>query len=322
MPIQSSLSRVGVAVQSGKGTAAADPTYAQGVSGGAVVSVDVEQALADVTSGSRMAAHVDRTGVMASQEFTGRAHAAPLGAYLYGALGGVVSTGDSPYTHEFTVADDLPFLTTFGEYDGNYYSVEDVRITEFGLSFEAANPVEVNVAGAGTVVGYPADFSPSVDATLESYFTAASGTFLLSVDSDTPAGAPIASGEITISTNAEPFMLSGSITPEEVFPGRTEIEVTFDVIPDDLDYWRTIVTGSAAGSSASAVPVYGSFEVEFTNGADTLTLSASRVAFTCDFPEADPSGGPATISLAGLVVADDGGDGFVATLVNEVESYD
>jgi hypothetical protein len=320
-PIQSAIAQIGIAKQSGKASVAASPTYAQGLTGGAVITVEVAQELEERTSGVRMSPSVNRTGVMPGVDMTGRAHPRGIGLWLYGALGSVSTTGSGTYTHVFTTGDDLPYLTAFGKLGSNIYSVRDIKVDELGFSFEAANPVEMTASGMGTVVGFPGAFSPVTDDTAAPYFTAASGTFKLDVDSATPLTASITSGEITVSNAVETIMLSGSISPDDVFPGRQEAEVTFDVVVSDLNDWRTILTGSAAGSTTEDEPVYGSFEVVFTNGTDSLKLEAAKCAFTTEFPEANPSGGPVTLSLAGLVVQDSNSIGLKATLINAVSSY-
>jgi hypothetical protein len=320
-PIQSAIAQIGVAKQSGKGSVAASPTYAQGVTGGAVMTVEVAQELEEHTSGVRMAPGVNRTGVMPGIDMTGRAHPKSIGLWLYGALGSVSTSGSSTYTHVFTTGDDLPYLSAFGKLGSNVYSVRDVKVDSLGFSFEAANPVEISAAGMGTVVGYPGAFSPVTDDTKATYFTAASGTFKLDVDSATPVTASITSGEITVSNAVETIMLSGSISPDDVFPGRQEAEATFEIVVANLDDWRTILTGTSNGTTTEDEPVYGSFEIVFTNGTDSLKLEAGKCAFTTEFPEANPSGGPVTLSLAGLVVQDANSVGLKATLINDVASY-
>lgn len=320
-PIQSAIAQVGVSKQSGKGSVAASATFAHGVTGGSVMTVEIAQELEERTSGVRISPAVNRTGVMPGVDFTGRAHPKSVGLWLYGALGSVSVSGSSTYTHVITVGSDLPYLTTFGKLGSNIYSVRDLKVDSLGFSFDQANPVEMSVSGMGTVVGYPGAFSINNDDSLSPYYTAAAGTFKLDVDSSTPVTASITAGEINIANALETIMLSGSISPDDVFPGRHETEVSFDIVVGDLDDWRTLVTGMSSGSSAQAAPVYGSFEVVFTSGTNSLKLEAANCAFTTEFPEANPGGGPVTLSLAGLVTQTNAGAGLTATVINDVASY-
>lgn len=327
VPIQSALAQVGVAKQASKGSAATDPTFGHGVTSGTVLTVDVSQDLEEHTTGTRVAPGVNRTGVMPGIDFSCRAHAKSLGLYLYGALGSVATSGPTAglYTHTFTVGDDLPYLTAFGKLGSNIYACNDTKIDSLEISFNEAEPLEVAVSGMGTTANYGVvTFNPGTDDTIASYFNSAQGTFSVDVDggSGTAATAKIASGSVSISNSLESIMLSGSISPSDIFAGRHEVEVSFDIVPDDLALWKTIATGSSAGSSASAAPVYGNFSIQFTDGTNTLTLASTRVAFTCDFPDADPAGGPVTITLEGLAVQPAaGGTPITATLVNAQASY-
>lgn len=323
MPIQSAIALVGLAKQSAKGSAAASPTFGVGVTDGTVVTVEVAQEMEERTSATRISEAVNRTGVMPGIDYSTRAFLKTTGLALYAALGNKSVSGAGPYTHIFTSgADDLPYLTAFGQMGSSIYSVQDTKVDSLGLSFEAGAPVTMAVSGMGTTLGFPGTFTPTVDESLgASYFTAVAGTFKLDTDSATAVTANIKSGEISISNALESIMLSGSISPSDIFPGRQEITCSFDVVPDDLADWRTLVTGTSSGTTASAAPLYGSFEIAFTSGTASLTLAATRVAFTTDFPSANAGGGPVTLSLAGIVLKPSSGAALTATLVNGQTTY-
>lgn len=325
MPIQSALAQVGVARQTVKGTAISNPTFAHGLTGGAVMSVDVNQDAEERTSSARASVGVNRTGVMPGIDFTGRAHPRSLGLYAYAALGSEAVTGAGPYVHTASLADTLPYLTMSGRLGSNIYRVQDVKIDQLGISFNENDPVELSVSGMGTSVLYTgATFTPVTDETIGTdsvYFAGHSGTFKLDTTTGTAATANIRAGEITINNNLEAIMLSGSISPADIFEGRQDLECSFDVVVDDLNYWRSIVTGANNGTTASAAPAYGSFEITFTNGANTVVIASTRVAFTCDFPDADPAGGPVTLSLAGIITRPSSGSPLSIVTTNSQATY-
>lgn len=325
MPIQSALAQVGVAKQSGKGTAAANPTYAHGLTGGAVLTVDVAQDAEERTSGARASANVNRTGVMPGMDFTMRAHPKSFGMYAYGALGGLATTGAGPYVHTATLGDSLPYLSAFGKLGSNIYKLQDFKVDSLGLNWKENDPVEMAVAGMGTTLTYTgATFVPTTDETIgtdSGYFAAHTGTFKLDTVSGTAVTANISGGSISIKNNLEAVMLSGSISPSDIFEGRQDIECSFDVVVDDLNYWRSIVTGSNGGTTAQATPAFGSFEITFTSGATSIVLAATKVAFVTDFPDADPAGGPVTLSLTGLAVRPASGSPLSIVTTNTVTSY-
>lgn len=321
MAMQSALAQVGFGKQSAKGTPAANPTYALGLLDGAILTVDVAQELEERTSGSRVSTAVNRNSVMPGIDWTCRMHPRSIGALLYGALGSIATTGTGTYTHTITNGDDLPYYTMFGKQGSSLFAVNDGKIDELTISWDESGPVEVAATGMGTTVNYGATFVPTTDDVVAGYMTAATGTFKFDIDSATPVTARIKSGEVVIKNALEAIMLSGSIAPNDVFPGRQDVEVSFEIIPDDFADWRTLVTGTSSGTTASAAPIYGSFEFAFTDGTNTVTLTGTKVAFTADFPAADAAGGAMSLSLEGLVVKPSAGQAFTATVVNTVASY-
>lgn len=324
MPIQSALAQVGVAKQTAKGTAATNPTFGHGVTDGVVLSLEIAQDAEEQTSAARASKAVNRTSVVPGMDFTGRAHPKSVGLYTFGALGAVATTGAGPYTHTITLADALPYLSGFGRLGSNIYRVQDLKVDSLGFSWNADEALSMAVKGMGTTVNYAATFTPTTDESIGTdakYFRASSGTFKLDVKTATPATAPITAGEITISNNLSTIQASGSISPSDVFEGRTDIECSFDVVVEDLTDWRAIATGSTTGTTATDAPLYGSFEINFTNGTDALKFTATKVAFLCDFPSADPAGGPVTLTFAGIVVRPDSGSLLTVALTNSQASY-
>lgn len=321
MPIQSALALVGGAKQSGKGSPATDPTYQHGITDGQVMTVEVSQDLESRTSGTRFAPSVNRTGVQPGIDFTCRGHASSIGLWLYAALGSKSVTGSSTYTHVFSTGADLPYLTAFGSMDSNLYAVEDVKVDSLEVSWSENEPVEFAVTGMGTDVAFPSTITPATDDSAATYMRPAGGSFQVDIDGTTLAAAKVTAGSVSINNSLSPIMLSGTITPSDVFPGQQAIEVSLDVTPENLNDWRTILTGTSNGTTVAATPVYGSFSIQFTDGTNTLTLAATKVAFTTEFPSADAGGGPVTITLAGLVVIPASGSPFTATLVNAVATY-
>jgi hypothetical protein len=324
MAIQSALATVGVAKQSAKGTAATVATFAHGLTDGAILSVEVDQSLEEHTSGRRSSGDVNRVGVMAGIDFSARAHSKSTGLWAFGALGAIATTGAGPYTHICTLGDDLPYLSTFGTQAGNFYRVQDVKVDSLGFSWDANEPLTMAVSGMGTIASVLASsYTITNDDSAASYWRPVGGTFSVDVDgaSGTAATSKITSGEVTISNNADTVMVSGTITPDDVIVGRQDVECSFEVVPDDLNLWRTIFAGTSAGTTASSSVLYGTFSCEFVNGADTLTIASTRVAFTCDFPDADAAGGTLTLSLAGLAVQNGATSPVTVTLVNTQATY-
>lgn len=320
--MQSAIALVGVAKQTAKGAAAAQPTFQHGITDGSVLKVDVTQDREEHTSGSRFSPGVNRTEAIPGAEFTMRAHPKTLGLYLYAALGAISTTGAGPYTHTITLGADLPYLSLFGKQNTDLYRIPDCKIDQLSLSWSGNEPLEVSLQALGCELDVQGTWTPTTDEALASYWTPVGGTFQLDIDGTTLAAAPITGGEIQIANNAQPIMLSGVITPDDIAVGAQTIDVSLEMTPANLNDWRTVVTGSTGGTDVSGTPVYGSFSVAFVNGTDTLTIACTRVPFLIDFPDADPAGGALTITAAGLVVQPTAGTTpITATVVNGHTSY-
>lgn len=307
---------MGLGKQTALGSPETNPTYALGVTDGSIVTVDVQQEAEERTSAYLASTGVNRTGVVAGFDFTCRAHANSVGLLTFAALGtDTYSSG----THTLTAAASIPYLTVFGTRPGNTtHSVQDAKVDSLEFSWDGNNPLEVKASGMGTVVNYAASFTATTDDTYATYFRPAGGTFSVDVDggSAVPAISKITGGSVSLTRNLQEIMVSGTITANDVFEGRLDVECSFDVVIDDWSAWRATVTGTSTGTSAAATPLYGTFSCQFTDGTNTFTLAGSRVAFTADLPSADPAGGYVTLSLAGLAMMPaTGGTPLTATLV-------
>ena len=299
MPLQSASAGIGLSKQTGKGSASANPDYAIGITDGAVLTVDVQQAAEERATGYTASTGVNRTGVVSGFDFSCRAHAGSIGLLSFLALG--TDTYTSP-NHVFTANSSVNYATVFGSQTGNSFDLQDAKVDTLEFSWDGNNPLQVKASGMGTsLTPRGTAWTIGTDDTYAAYMRPAGGTFSVDVDgaSGTTAISKITSGSVTLSRNLQEIMVSGTITPNDVFEGRLDVECSFDVV---IDAWRTIVTGTNSGTTASSTPVYGTFSCQFTDGTNTLTLAGSRVAFTADFPSADPAGGYLTMTLAGISV--------------------
>lgn len=322
MSVQTAVADVGIALQSAKGAAAANPQYQFGVNGGQVAAVDIDQPVEDMTSSSRVKSHANRTGAVPGASWDTRAWWDQIGLILYAALGGYQVTGAGPYTHTVTPAGDLPYLTVWGSQDGEHYRLDDAKLGELKLSWDGNDPVKVTPTFLGLdLTPDVADPTPAADVICDLYLTPVNGTFKVDVDGATPVAASIKAGEITIDNGAVADILSGSILPDDIEVGALDLSVSLTVKTANVAEWREAVYGSAAGTTISQVVIYGSFEVIFTDLTNTLTITGSRVPFLCALPDADPSGGPGEIALEGMLLACPDDDAISCVLSNDVADY-
>jgi hypothetical protein len=312
----------GVARQSGKGALAANPTFAHGLTGGGI-KVDISQEADPITSAYLSPAGAYRDKIEAGAQVETRVWQKAIGLYLLGALGSDVVTGTGPYTHTITLGSSTPYLSLFEKKgDGSLHALRDAKVDELEISWEENKPLDLKVTTVAGVWSVPSTFTPAVDESdTANYYVPVGGTFKYAVDSGTPAVAAIVGGKITIKRSAEAVFKSGTIEADDVQEGGCSVELSLTVLPDDMALWKNVVTGSPTGTSIQTTPLYGSAEVAFTKGADSLKLAAGSVAFLCDMPDADPAGGSAKVELVGTAYRGAAASPITATLINTQATY-
>jgi hypothetical protein len=328
MALQKALVRAGIGIQASKGTALTNPVFAHGITGGSPFGIDITQDRAPLTSATRVAVGVDRTGAVAKFDLKFRATPKAIGAWLYLALMSKSVTGAGPYTHTITQGNTPVYGTVFGVLDtGEIRSLQDCIVDSLEISWSGAGPVEVAVSGMGTIPSFAPTFTPTNDESFATYMTAPGATPTAAnfkfAASGAAALAAISAGNVKITNNAGAIELSYSIVPDEIYLGRQDYEAGFTLVPGaNLNDWRTVVTGSGGGSTISQVPVYGAFDVTVGNGTDSLKLAATRVPYLVDYPEGDPNGGNVTLDFAGMpVLTAAGAAALTATLINSQATY-
>jgi hypothetical protein len=324
VPINNALAAVGVAKQSAKGTPATQPTFLFGATGGKPMVVDIDQPEEQRTLlASRNAAGVNRQKVAHGMNFSCRAHPEMIGLLLYGALGAISSSGTGPTTHTITPGTDLPYLTFWGLYAGSIFRVQDAKIDELTLKLSGPGPIELDLTAWGAIPGYPGSVTPAHDEQNALYYQGGGGLFKEDTSSATPATANVTEGELKISNGVAPLILARSVVPQDVTVAHQSIAPSFTLVPDVLDEWRKIVTGSGSGTTIAEQPVYGSYEEQFVLDANTsIDILCPRVGFACEMPDMDPGGGPASMQMAGVAV--NGVSGAVpltATVKNDITTY-
>jgi len=324
--MQSISALFGLAKQTAKGTIATNPTFSHGLIGGTPLTVDPSQAALDATAAKRAQYNVYRDGVKNSAGPNAFAYKGSLGLYLLGALGADTVTGTSPYVHTYSTG-DLPYLTAFLKgLDSTIEAVKDCKVDELSIKWDGRKLLEINAKMMGTNFSYPATFVPTTaEEGTESFMIPVGGTFQLDPIGASLASFAIVGGEITIKNNLELIEPSASIEATDVTEGVQEMELKLSIVVDDLALFRKYVTGSGAGTAATAAVPYGSVSLGFKEnqaGAATLAVTGSKIAFATSLPDAQPKGGPVQLELAGIPVMPAGGTApLVFALSNTTTSY-
>ncbi len=310
----------------GKGTPLANPIFSYGLTDGRVVETPVTQELEEITATQPVAPGANRLGIEPGVDLSTRAYPKTIGAFLYGALGGIATSGpvSGVYTHVITGTYDTPYWSVFGRHGADYIRVADAKFDELTLSWDEAGPLEVALKMAGITVLIGTAWTGTVnEVDSAGKFRARGGTF--KVDSGglaPPAVGFVKAGEISITRDLDSPRLSASILPGDHVPSMLLVTHKLTVVPDDLNEWRKVLAGTPAGTAISEAEVYGAFDHKFILDANTdLQIAVGRTSFTCDFPDADPGGGATELELEGEMVLPAAGEPITATLRNAQATY-
>lgn len=320
MPVQKRIAQVSVAKQSAKGSAASVGTFQVGVVSGQVVGADVDEAELPVTWSSRTPEGWDRIAVVPGMEFTVVAYPKSIGLLIYAACGAVVDSGSGNFTHTITTGTDLPYLTLFATYGGEFYKIVDSKIDTLELTWDRTGALQGKVKFVGCDLTFPvsADTPTNTERPKDGLLKGTGGVFQID-----GADAIISKGTITIANNVAPVQGSAAVEPADVFPGEQIITVSLTVIPASTVLWRKSLTGTTAGTTAAAVVAVGSCEAKFVLDANnSVDITIANMRFACPYPDADPGGGPAEIVLEGeAYVKADGTTPYTIVVKNTVASY-
>jgi hypothetical protein len=323
MGLQIGKDVLGVAKQTALGTIAVNPAYAHGMSSdkSAVAPSDAPDPL---TSAYLAAQGAYRDKIDTTIDIETRMWQKSVGLYLLAALGADSVSGTGTFTHIFTLASSLPYLSFFGKKgDGSIIGMRDSKIDGINIKWTGNGAIAFSVKAICGTFSFPATFAPTAtdESDTTAYYTPVGGTFKYDLTTGTPVLASIIDAEVDIQRNSASVMYSGAIEAGDVQEGGCDITVSLTVLPADLTLWRKIVTGSTTGTSLLTTPQYGSAELNFNASPDSLKLQFPRVEFLSDMPNADPKGGAAQSQLVGTAYRSGATSPITATLVNTVATY-
>ena len=239
--------------------------------------------------------------------------------------GGAAAAGGGTYTHVITAASEVPWATVFGAKDTERKSSLDSKCDELKIEWEANGPLKVNGTWAGCDVDWSdVAYVPGLDESLLDYFKGIHlATTTIDLDgSGYDGGATVLGGSIDIKRNLSADAESGVLLSSGLNEGAIEIAVEIKCRVPNLLPVRLLLTGAVDGEEVTAVVPYGDFTLGFTDPAGNgLSMTASRVAWTTEEPDADPKGGPGELTLKGLCYGPAAADLFEARVVNGHATY-
>ena len=157
--INTSIGLIGVALQDGKDSAASEPSYVHGLTGGKTFQLDRSVAQADVSCGVRAGTDSYVESVTPGLDFETYGYADAMPLYFYAAMGNIVSTpqGGGLHSHVVTLGDILPYLTFWGRVGGEYTRTEGCKVDTLEMDFEGNAPLEFGVTVLGMLAALGLD---------------------------------------------------------------------------------------------------------------------------------------------------------------------
>jgi hypothetical protein len=308
-----------LAKQTAKGSAAANPTFEVGVTGGKLLDPAIQEEDLSVTSTDRITADRERLAVAPTAQAGLIAMPKSLGLLLLDACGSVTTTGSGPYTHTFKTAADLPYNTLWAHYAGLYYKMADAKLDELALSWDKTGHLkaEAKYLGLDLVPLASAYTAATSELPASGYMRGMGGAF--TVDG---AAARVIGGNIKVNNGVTHVPGSTAVLPDDVWPGAQVIEFEFTLMPDNLNEFRKVLTGAVGGTTIASAPFTAAVSFTWKHDANTdLVFAAPRAVLMVEFPDADPEGGPAEVPLVGRVLKPAAGDPYTFVLRNAQVSY-
>lgn len=339
MSINTSIGLAGIARQADEHSPALKPQFAHGLRGGSVINLERSTSTTAVTCRSRSdsGVYVETIETNPSYQLLGYADILPL--YYVGALGEIITTTTLPvgfgyegpqlYKHVITGGKSIPSLTMFGQVgedalSGGFGVTENCKVDTLSASFEGNAPIEFSVGFRGCGLYFTDDdpFDGCEASCFDGSFVPTDGIFRIDTASDKPAEAIITQGSIEVNNNCSVNYELGQVMPARVNTGQCTIVPSFTVVPDNIEPYRAMVTGSKTGRRPTSDIVYGSFYCKFRHSVNPefyIEYSADRVPFTADFVEVDPEGdaGEFTFTADTTVISKATGTPITVTIVND-----
>lgn len=310
------------AKQLAKGTAAATAaatTFKSPFSGGSIGPVRSIGQLAETDANrDRGVSYVESVGVEGTPELYVRDDS--IGFWLNTALGADAVTGTTNYTHVITPSNSVPYVTAWRNVaDTLWERFTDCKVDGITISAEAGNPLTAAVSLQGrTPTRLTADPSvtPAIPLGSGSVYNFNDATVTLSGG----ATALVSSFELSIS-NSVTRQQTDDVIAYDVVEGVREVDLSFDLIFEDLQEYNKFNYGTNVGTAASTSLYTTSATFLFTKGVNNSVQFDIPVMAYEEFPvEPNTGGDPITVSVR-AVGQRSGSPIVTATVKNQVAAY-
>jgi hypothetical protein len=258
-------------------------------------------------------------GVEGSPEFYVRD--APIGFWLFAALGADAVTGTTNFSHTITTANTLPYITVWRNIaDTLWERYVDCKVSTLTIGAEAGAPLTATAGIQGlspTRLTTDPSVTPAIPLASGPVYTFNDATVTLSGG----VTALVRSFELTIENNIT-RQQTDDFVPYDVVEGTRTISLSFDLIFSTLTEYNQFHYGGAAGTSQSSTLYTTSALFSFSKGANnSIAFNLPNIAYD-EFPvEPDPGGDPIVASVRATAQRPVSGSIITATVANQVATY-
>lgn len=329
--VAANIANVAWAIQGSKGSGASSSVHRIYLAGGDQPhSETVKEDFEETTGGQmRSDSYISQVSVAGAPEMFVMSDM--IGSLLYAVLGAkAVSGASDPYTHTFTAAASLPYLTFWRMLASSLFEkFVDCKVVGLRIHGESGKPLRVTPR----IMGLSPSFLTAAEATatieITNRFLHYDGSGGLLVEGS--AIASISSFDIDIDRGGA-LQPGDSLTPFDVTESLFNITVTTDQLVSNMDLWNRVHYGGASpsnGAAPSSAPVElagspAGLEWTWTRVASTRTLKIAIPRVQVEPFDQQPSTGadPLRRQVTYKAFAPTGGGSpLTATLKNGKSSY-
>lgn len=301
-------------VNNSTGTVAAAAAVKAPFSGGGIMPTRETANLAETDSSRDQGlSYLVRTGAEGSIEAYARDSYAHV--LLTAGLGTDTVSGTTPnYTHTITPANGLPYYTFWrNQGDVLYEQFTDCQVSELSVKGEAGAPLTITASIMGLTPSRSAaeasnTSSVSIASDAVYNFNDLSGTgasVALGGTASTTTGLVtggtatrlIRSFELSVNNNVN-MQQTDAVVPYDLVAAQREINISFDIVLEDLTQYNSFFYGSGSGTTASTSiftqPMVFKFYKGTNNGMEFHLPSVAYEAFPV---EPNPNGDPIVVSV-------------------------
>ncbi len=309
------------AFQTTKGTAAALVAangFKNGFAGGNIGPVRETDNLSETdATRDRGATYVTQAGVEGEPEIYVRDESIVF--WLKAAFGTLATTGTTNFVHTITPGNVLPYFTSWRNLgDTLYEQYRDCKVNSLQIAAEQGQPLTATIGIQGAkstrLTAAPDAATPlAVESVAPYYYQRSAAVGIATLGG--AATALIRSFELNFENNVS-RQHTEDVEAYDVWEGKREVSLGFDLIFESLDEYNKFHYGGAAGTQISPNIFTTSAAFTFNKGVNNeVSLTLPGIAYEEFSPEPDPGGDAIVVSVRAAAQRQTGGAAICTAVV-------